>query len=153
MAHTVRAGLLQGFSELVGEFSVDAETLLQQSHIDTALIKDEDSRIALNSLLKLLNLSATATGCEHFGLLLASKQESSFLGLVGLLMDSSPDLESAFKKAIRSHSIHAQGARWRLSTEGRVCQCQHHFRCTRIRQSPTGNRTRGRPGLSNCAHP
>jgi AraC-like DNA-binding protein len=118
MAHTVRAGLLQGFSELAEEFSVDAEALLQQSHIDTALIKDEDSRIALNSLLKLLDLSATATHCEHFGLLLAFKQKSSFLGLVGLLMESSPDLESAFKKAIRSHSIHAQGARWRLSTEG-----------------------------------
>ena len=118
MAHTIRFGVLQGFSELAQEFSVDPEILLQQSHIDAALIQDEDSRIALNSLLKLLDLSATATHCEHFGLLLSSRQESSFLGLVGLLMDSSPDLQSAFRKAIRSHSIHAQGARWRLSTEG-----------------------------------
>lgn len=118
MAHTIRFGVLQGFSELVKEYSVDPEPLLHQSHIDTALIEDEDSRIALNSLLKLLDLSATTTGCDHLGLLLASRQESNFLGLVGLLMDSSPDLQSAFKKAIRSHSIHAQGARWRLSTEG-----------------------------------
>ncbi len=127
MAHTIRVGVLQGFSELVKEFSVDPEILLQQSHIDTALIDDDDSRIALDSLLKLLDLSATATDCEHFGLLLASKQESSFLGLVGLLMDSSPDLESAFKKAIRSHSIHAQGIRWRLSTEGEYASASITF--------------------------
>ena len=127
MAHTIRVGVLQGFSELVEEFSVDPENLLQQCHIDTALIEDEDSRIALNSLLKLLDLSATATGCDHFGLLLASRQESSFLGLVGLLMDSSPDLESAFKKAIRSHSIHAQGTRWRLSTEGEYASASITF--------------------------
>jgi AraC-like DNA-binding protein len=119
MAHTIRVGVLQGFSELVNEFSVDPDNLLQQCHIDTSLIDDDDSRIALDSMLKLLDLSATATHCEHFGLLLASKQESSFLGLVGLLMDSSPDLEGAFKKAIRSHSVHAQGTRWRLSTEGK----------------------------------
>jgi len=127
MTHTIRIGVLQGFSALAEEFSVDPETLLQQSHIDTALIDDEDSRIALNSMLKLLDLSATATGCDHFGLLLASRQESSFLGLVGLLMDSSPDLESAFKKSIRSHSIHAQGARWHLSTEGEYASVSINF--------------------------
>lgn len=77
--------------------------------------------------MKLLDLSATATGCEHFGLLLASRQESSFLGLVGLLMDSSPDLESAFKKSILSHSIHAQGARWQLSTEGEYASASLTF--------------------------
>ncbi len=118
MTHTVRVGVLQGFSELVEEFSVDPEALLQQCHIDPVSIKDEDSRIALNSMLRLLDLSAAATHCEHFGLLLAFKQKSSFLGLVGLLMESSPDLKSALKDAIRMHSIHAEGVDWRVPVEG-----------------------------------
>ncbi len=118
MADTIRSGILQGFSGLVEEFSVAPETLLQQCRIDSLVLEDEDDRIAIDSLVKLLDMAASVTHCEHFGLLLASKQKSSFAGLIGLLAESSIDLESALKKVIRYMRIHAQGIEWQLSVEG-----------------------------------
>jgi len=118
MAYTSRVGVLQGYSELVREFAVDPEVLLQQCNVDAATFENEENRIEFHSLMKLLDLAARTTHCEHFALLLTSKQKNTFAGLVGLLLEISSDLGSALENGIRYMHLHVQGIEWRLSLEG-----------------------------------
>jgi len=144
MTYTVRIGIMQGFSELVQEFAGDPGILLRRCHIDPALLENDDSRVALNSLLRLLELAAEETHCEHFGLLLASKQKTSFLGLMELLLESSVDLENAINKAIRYFRIHAQGVEWRLCETGEFASLRYTV------DAPPGINTRQDVDLAVC---
>jgi AraC-like DNA-binding protein len=57
------------------------------------------------------------TGCNHFGLLVGQQGGLSSLGLVGYLVQHSPDVGSALRGLVRYFHLHAQGAAVDLAEE------------------------------------
>lgn len=117
MSNIARSGALQGFSELARELSVDEDALLAVANIRPDQIENEDDLIALESVIGLLEATAEASGCGHTGLLLARKQKPDFMGLVGVLMESSPDLHWVLKEAMSFFRIHVQGVYWEVAID------------------------------------
>lgn len=118
MSYFVRSGVLSGLPELINEFGVELPTLLETIDLPPDLFDNEDTLVEIVAVGKLLERAATLCNCPHFGLLLGSRQPMSFLGVVGLIMQSAPDLPTAFKESIQYHNLHAQGVNWSLELEG-----------------------------------
>ncbi|GAB5413821.1 MAG: AraC family transcriptional regulator [Congregibacter sp.] len=120
MNNIARSGALQGFSELAKDLCVDEDALLQKANIRREQIENEDDLIALESVIGLLEATAEASGCGHVGLLLARKQKPDFMGLVGVLMESSPNLNWVLKEAMSFFRIHAQGVDWEVTMDEKL---------------------------------
>ena len=118
MSHLVRSGALSGLPELIDEFGVELPTLLGTIDLPPDLFDDEDTLVEIVAMGELLERAATLCNCPHFGLLLGSRQPMSFLGVVGLIMQSAPDMVTAFKECIQYQNLRAQGVNWSLALEG-----------------------------------
>jgi AraC-like DNA-binding protein len=59
-----------------------------------------------------------ATGCEHFGLLLGQRGSLASFGLVGFLVQHSPDVGTALRNLVRYLHLHVRGAAPTLSSQG-----------------------------------
>ena len=62
---------------------------------------------------------ADRTGCAHFGLLVGQQDGLRSLGLVGLLVKYSPDVETALTSFVRHLGVHVRGAHATLTVEGK----------------------------------
>ena len=119
MSFFIRSGLISGLPQLLDEFEVELAPLLQSFDLPLDLCTEVDSLVEISVVSALLEKAAELCHCPHFGLLLGSRQRPSFfMGIVGLIMRSSPNLESAHNEYIRYSNMVAQGVNWSLETEG-----------------------------------
>ncbi len=119
MSFFVRSGAISGLPRLLDEFDVELAPLLQSFDLPLDLCKEGDSLVEIGAVSALLERAAELCHCPHFGLLLGSRQQPSYyLGVVGLIMQSSPDLETAHNEYVRYSSMVAQGLNWSIKTEG-----------------------------------
>jgi AraC-like DNA-binding protein len=115
----VRSGAINGLPQLLDEFDVELVPLLQSFGLPLDLCQDDDSLIEIAAVDALLEKAAELCHCPHFGLLLGSRQQPSYyMGMVGLIMQSSPDLETAHNEYVRYGNLVAQGLNWSIETEG-----------------------------------
>jgi len=122
MSYFVRAGVISGLPELVNEFGMDLNSLLRSLDLPEkeALFDNEETLIDITAAQDLLELAAERCLCPYLGLLLGSRQTVSFLGVVGLLMQSASNLEAAIRESIQHLNVHAQGVLWSLEVEGDI---------------------------------
>ena len=118
MSFFVRSGAISGLPQLLDEFDVELAPLLQSFGLPLDLCKDDDSLVEIGAAGALLEKAAELCHCPHFGLLLGSRQQFTSLGVVGLIMQSSPDLETAHNEYVRYGNLVAQGLNWSIETEG-----------------------------------
>ena len=119
MSFFVRSGSINGLPQLLDEFAVELAPLLQSFGIPLDFCKDDDSLVEIGAVNALLEKAAELCHCPHFGLLLGSRQQPSYyMGMVGLIMQSSPDLETAHNEYVRYGNLVAQGLNWSIETEG-----------------------------------
>jgi AraC-like DNA-binding protein len=86
--------------------------------LDLKLFDDPDNLISYAARGRLLSRCVARTGCKHFGLLLGQHGRLSSLGLVGFLVQHSPDVGTALNSLVRYLHLHVRGAVPTLSVHG-----------------------------------
>lgn len=109
---------LYGYTQLIAEYGIDAESLLSECGVEYQQLVAQRGKILSSQLNQILNLSAERCGDPCFGLKLAKQQSYNTLGLVGILMEKSPDVRSAIQNGIHFFQLHAEGIRHNLEETG-----------------------------------
>ena len=117
---TTRASFLQGYRELVRELGADPDSLAPARDFDMNSLGDPSQVLDYRTYSSLLDAAAQATSCPHFGLLLGGRHDLSIVGPLGLLAKHCSTVGVAMSTLSRYHSIHSQGAVYRLHREGNV---------------------------------
>ena len=84
--------------------------MLSGAGIDPELFADPDNLITYAARDRLFRQCVSRTGCQHFGLLVGQRMNLKALGLVGLLMRTSPDAGRALSSLVNLLHLHSQGA-------------------------------------------
>ncbi|SEA30638.1 AraC family transcriptional regulator [Microbulbifer marinus] len=109
MLPMVRASALSGYKKLLQSYGVDADQLLARLSLPADYLDRPDLMIPLETKVELLELGAECSGCEHFGLELAQRQNISMLGALGLLVQQCPTLRDALTTISTSIGQAVQG--------------------------------------------
>jgi AraC-like DNA-binding protein len=97
----VRSATLNGFSELARELGLDAPALLRQAGLHPRSLLDPQTPLAAETVHRLLEASARASGLSDFGLRLAARRSFASLGPVGLLIKGQPSVGEALHTLLR----------------------------------------------------
>ena len=114
----VRVGPLVGVPRLLSGLGRDPATVIRAAGVDPRLLDDPEGHIDFAVMGRVLAHCAASTGCPHFGLLLGQRFGLADLGLVGLLVQQSPDVEQALRNLVRHLPVHDRGAVATLVVEG-----------------------------------
>ncbi len=106
----LRIGTAIGIPAALYSLGLDPEKVLSEAGADVGIFNDPDNLISFNARSRLLAHCAAAADCAHFGLLAAQQAGLHSLGLVGLLVKFSPDVDTALKNLMRYFHLHARGA-------------------------------------------
>ena len=117
---TTKASFLQGYCELVRELGADPDSLAPTPGFDMGRLGDPSRVLDYFTYSNLLDAAARATSCPHFGLLLGERHDLSIVGPLGLLAKHCATVGAALGTLSRYHSIHSQGAVYRLHRDGAV---------------------------------
>ena len=100
MTTMVRAATLTHFFEVARECDLNPLAQLRQVGLSRTLLEDPDQRIPVESVVRLLELAAKASGNEHFGLRMAQGRQVADFGVVSLLISHQPTLRDALRATI-----------------------------------------------------
>ena len=84
--------------------------MLTEAGIDRELFADPDNLITYAARDRLFRQCVSRTGCQYFGLLVGQRMNLKALGLVGLLMRTSPNAGRALVSIVNLLHLHSQGA-------------------------------------------
>ncbi|MFF6998976.1 AraC family transcriptional regulator [Streptomyces sp. NPDC008313] len=115
MKPLARTAALNGFVELSRSLGLDPRALMKSVGLDTADLAVQDRWISGTAVVRLLELSAAASGREDFGLLLTERRRFSNLGPISLLVREEPDVRSALALLIRHQHTYNEVLHARLS--------------------------------------
>jgi AraC-like DNA-binding protein len=97
----VRAAGHMGYSALMRSLGVDPLPLLQRHGLAPDHGENEDALVPVRAVVRLMEDSASATGCQDFGLRLAASQDIRILGPLAAVMQHSATVGEAFNTASR----------------------------------------------------
>jgi AraC-like DNA-binding protein len=83
---------------LLRSLGSDPARVFSSARVDLALFDDPDQSISRVTLGRLLQQCIASTGCGHFGLLVGERGGQSSLGLIGLAIRDSSDVEQALRR-------------------------------------------------------
>jgi AraC-like DNA-binding protein len=116
---TVRIGTALGLLKVLQSMGEDPIRLLVEAGADLALFDNPENWISYAERNLWVAHCVERTGCRHLGLLAGQLNDLHSLGLVGLLVKYSPDVESALRSLVRYFHLHVRGAVTTLDVEGR----------------------------------
>ena len=116
---TVRMGTALVIPELLRRLGADPGAVLAEVGVDLKLFDDPEHVVSLAAHNRIVQHCADRTGCAHFGLLVGQQDGLRSLGLVGLLVKYSPDVETALTALVRHLGVHVRGAHATLTVEGK----------------------------------
>jgi AraC-like DNA-binding protein len=114
----VRSAALTGYEQLVREFGIDPEPLLQAVGLPAAALREPDLRIPVSGLRRLLELSAGAAGIEDFGVRLAETRDPSNLGLLAVVAREARTLRDGIASLGRYMRLHNEALSLRMEPLG-----------------------------------
>ena len=117
---TLRIGGALEILNVLKTFSIDPDEVLTTAGIDPDLFDNPDNLITYATRDRLLEHCVSETGCRHFGLLVGQKMNLHSLGVVGSLMKTSPDVETALRSLVNFIQVHSQGAAMALKIEDNI---------------------------------
>lgn len=109
MSDLINISALSMYLECLEQFQIDPQPLLQDCDIDYQMLIRQEGYIAFIKLVKLLELTSKRAHCPHFGLLLSRKQSTSFLRIMGLLTEKSPNVGAALQAIVHHFNTNSQG--------------------------------------------
>lgn len=107
---TVRVGPAQVIPALLRDLGANPAAVLAEVGVAPALFNDPDKPISFALRSRLIKHCADRTACRHFGLLIGERGGLHSLGLVGRLVQHSPDVGSALRSLVRYLHHHVRGA-------------------------------------------
>jgi AraC-like DNA-binding protein len=109
---------LSGFIELSDELGVDVDELFRQSELDVVGLTQPDRWVAAASVADLLERTATLTGRDNVGVLLAENRRLANLGPLGMVIRDDPSLRGALLTLIRYNHMYNEAVQTRLVETG-----------------------------------
>ncbi len=105
---------------MLRSLGADPAKVLTGAGFDPKLFDDPDNLISYAARGRLLGRCVAAAGCKHFGLLLGRRGRLSDFGLVGFLVQHSPDVGMALRSLVRYLHLHVRGAVPSLAVHGKL---------------------------------
>jgi AraC-like DNA-binding protein len=124
---TLHIGAMGAIPEVLRALGADPAEVCAAAGIDVELFDDPGNLISYRAASHLFRVCAERTGCQHFGLLVGQKSGLNALGLLGLLMKYSPDVESALRSLVRYMHLHIRGAVTTLEVSGRTAMLDYEI--------------------------
>jgi AraC-like DNA-binding protein len=94
---------------VLADLGTEQRSLLSEFGTDSTVFRNPENRIAYSKVGHLFGRCASATGCDHFGLLVGERAGITSLGAVGYLALSAPDVHSALRIIQRSYHLADEG--------------------------------------------
>lgn len=114
----LRASVLTAVPGLLRELGHDPEEVLREAGMDAPLLSDPENLLPFQGVGALLDHCVARTGCSHFGLLVGQRSRVSMLGVLGLLVENSPDVGTALRTLVQHLHLHDRGAVPTLAVAG-----------------------------------
>lgn len=108
--YTVRIGSLMALPAVLKQFGKEPNLVMSNAGIDIGIFDNPDNRISYKARSKLLAHCAVSTNCNHLGLMLGQQTGLKSLGLIGLLVKYSTDVNTALQNLCRYIHLQVQGA-------------------------------------------
>ena len=115
MVDLIRSACLAHFAEVARSVGIEPTKMLRRARLPLACLNDQNMRIAVESVRRLLEASATAAGVEQFGLRMAERGGLANMGAVGLVVREQATVGAAIETLARF--IHIQSEAMRLEIE------------------------------------
>jgi AraC-like DNA-binding protein len=106
----VRSGVLAGAAELLAELGVDADALAADCGLDPAALEQPDLPVPGEAVVGFFESAAERSGCEDYGIRLASRQDLSVLGPLWMTMRSAQTVRAALQVLVQFFVVHTSGA-------------------------------------------
>lgn len=114
MRPTARYASLNRYIELGQNLGIDPGRLIRKVGLDPAGLALQDTRVPAASIARLLEDSATESGREDFGVMLAELRQFSNLGPLSLVLREEPEVRSALELLIRYEHTYNEALRLRM---------------------------------------
>lgn len=101
MTTLVRAAVLTNYLEVAQHLGLKPQTLLNDVGLSKTQLQDPEQRIPIDAAVRLLENSATASGCLTFGLRMAESRQLSDFGAVSLLLTHQRTLREALQVVVQ----------------------------------------------------
>lgn len=108
--YTVRIGPIMALPAVLKQFGKEPNLVISNAGIDIGIFDNPDNRISYKARSKLLAHCAVSTNCNHLGLMLGQQTGLKSLGIIGLLVKYSTDVNTALQNLCRYFHLHVQGA-------------------------------------------
>jgi AraC-like DNA-binding protein len=115
MKPMVRYASLNRYIELSQSLEIDPIRLMRNVGLDPSGFAVQDTRVPAEAVTQLLEDSASASGCDDFGVRLAELRQFSNLGPLSLVLREEPDVRSAIELLIRYEHTYNEALRLRMS--------------------------------------
>lgn len=116
----VRSAVLAHYLEVAERLGLNPQSLLSKVGLSRAILNTPDQHILLSSAVDLLELSAQATQCESFGLLMAEARQFSDLGPVSLLLTHQRTVRDAVNTTIQYRHLLNEGLAMHVEDAGKL---------------------------------
>ena len=116
----IRVGAITAVPGVIRSLGLDPAQVLTEAGFDLSLFDDPNSQISFAARSRLVGRCAEITGCRHFGLLVGAQGGLHSLGLLGLLVEYSPDVGTALRSLVRFFHHHLRGASIDLVVDGQL---------------------------------
>lgn len=100
MTKLVRAAVLTNYLEVTQYLSFNPRDVLAGVGLSKAQLQAPEHRISIDAAVRLLEDSATASGCQTFGLSMAESRQLSDFGVVSLLLSHQRTLRDALRVVV-----------------------------------------------------
>jgi AraC-like DNA-binding protein len=117
MTDLIRSACLTHYAAVARSVGIEPEKMLRKARLPLACLDDQDLRIAISGVRRLLEASAAAADIDEFGLRMAERGGLSNLGPVALVVREQATVGAAVEALSRFIHIHHEAMR--LSVEQR----------------------------------
>ena len=110
MDGSLRMAALLGLPQFLADHGLDPDAEIRRTGCDSTLFQNPENTIDFTAVGRLLDHTATVTGCPCTGFELTRHQGLDVFGVLGNAMRLAPDLGTALNTLIRAFHLHDRGA-------------------------------------------
>jgi AraC-like DNA-binding protein len=111
-------GPLINAARLLRDFGCEPHAVFASMGVLAEQLQNADDRLPFVTGVRLLDACASATQCEHFGLLLGQQVVPAYLGLVGFLAQTASTVGEALQLIAKNQDLNDQGGSVTFSISG-----------------------------------
>src|SRR5947199_7580743 len=94
LSDLIRSATLTHYAEIARSVGLDPIEMVRKARLPLACLDNDNMRIAVASVRRLLEMSAAASGVEDFALRIAKRGSLGTLGPVGLVIREQPTVRA-----------------------------------------------------------